>query len=157
MALPRRSTRHRTTPKAHQDYIPSDLLDSFISNIEVGGEPLTYQQAISDPKWLPAMVLELSSLKKNHTWDLVPLPPHVRPIFAKWIFKRKPGYDGKQDILKARVVARGFEQRHGVDFQETFAPTVRWESIRLATTLAAHHGWPIYQMDVVTAFLNGVL
>ena len=63
-ALPRRSTRHR---KAHHDYIPSNLLDSFIGNLELGGEPLTYQQVLADLKWLPAMVFELCSLQKNHT------------------------------------------------------------------------------------------
>ena len=123
------------------------MLDSFIGNIELGGEPFTYQQALSNPKWLPAMVSELSSLKKNHTWDLVPLPPHVHTISTEWIFKRKPRYDGKQDILKARVITKGFEQRHGLDFQEIFVATVQWESIHLATTLVAHHGWPIYHME----------
>jgi hypothetical protein len=156
-ALPRRSKRARTAPKTHNDYIPSEFLESFIGSIEEGGEPLNFAQAVSDPRWVSTMTSELKSLLKNHTWDLVPLPPSTRPISAQWIFKRKPGHDGQPDILKAQVVAWGFEQHHGVDFQETFAPTVRWESIRFATALAAHHGWPIYHMDVVTAFLNGTL
>jgi hypothetical protein len=154
---PRRSTHHRSAPKSHNDFIPFSYLDNFIGIVEEGGESISFSQACLNPRWLQAMIAEYRSITKNETWTLVPLPPNVRPITAKWIFKIKPGIARGPDLYKARIVARGNEQVHGINFQETFAPTVRWESIRLIIALAAHHGWPIFQLDVVTAFLNGHL
>jgi hypothetical protein len=88
---------------------------------------------------------------------LVPLPPGIRPITARWVFKLKPSANGIDALYKAWIVAWGNEQVHRVNFQETFTPTVCWESIRLIIAFAAHHGWPFYQIDVVTAFLNDAL
>lgn len=99
---------------------------------------------------------EINSIHSNHTWTLVPLPPNTKAITSRWVFKTKPG-TGNQPRYKARLVARGFQQTSGVDFLETFAPVVRWETIRLLLAIAVHLNWPIHQLDVLTAFLNGIL
>jgi hypothetical protein len=154
---PRRSTRLRFAPRAHSNFIPQTVVDHFIGVVEEGGEPISFHQACSGPRWLRAMTSEYNSINKNNTWDLVLLPPGVGPISARWVFKIKPGPTPDATIFKARIVARGNEKVHGVNFQETCAPTIRWESIRLIISIAAHHGWALYQLDVVTAFLNGHL
>ena len=99
----------------------------------------------------------MESILSNNTWTLVPLPPHKRAISSKWVFKIKTCNNGNPPRYKARLVARGFEQEDGSDFLDTFAPVVRWETIRTLVAIATHLGWPLHQLDVLTAFLNGIL
>jgi hypothetical protein len=80
---------------------------------------------------------ELNSIQKNNTFDLVSLPPGKKAITAKWVFKKKLGINGGPSRCKARLVARGFEQRYGIDFEETFAPVVKWSTIRALAARAA--------------------
>ena len=103
------------------------------------------------------MEKELESIDRNETWTLVDRPSHKKVIGTKWIFRTKLKADGTLDKYKARLVVQGFRQKHGIDYEETFAPTARLTSFRLLLALAAHHGWPIHQMDVKSAFLNGYL
>ena len=103
------------------------------------------------------MQKEIDSIHSNRTWSLVPLPPDKKAISSKWVYKLKPGTPVTPTRYKARLVARGFEQKDGVDFLETFAPVVRWETIRILIAIAVHLQWPIHQLDVLTAFLNGLL
>ena len=88
---------------------------------------------------------------------MVPLPPDKKAITSRWVFKIKPGINNNHNRFKARLVARGFEQTDGVDFLETFAPVVRWETIRIFIAITVHLNWSIHQLDVLTAFLNGIL
>ena len=97
----------------------------------------------------------MQSIYDNHTWDLVPLPPGRTPITTKWVYKVKRDHAGNIAKLKARLVARGFQQKEGEDFEETFAPVVKWNTLRTLVALAAHRGWKIFHLDAVTAFLNG--
>ena len=101
------------------------------------------------------MQAEMASIKSNRTWSLVPLPPGKKAISSKWVYKVKTGTPGHPTRYKARLVARGFEQKD--DFLETFAPVVRWETIRVLIAIAVHLNWPLHQLDVLTAFLNGIL
>lgn len=84
-------------------------------------------------------------------------PIYKTPITAKWIYKIKKDPTGNVAKLKARIVARGFQQTEGVTFSEIFAPVVRWSTIRTILALVAKSSWPIRQMDVITTFLNGEL
>ena len=154
--VPRRSDKIRNFPRHLYDYaahvhlqpqqlLPEDLTDN-----------ITFKQAQLNPHWRAAMQEEINSIHSNRTWSLVPLPPHTKAISSKWVFKIKPG-SGNQPRFKARLVARGFEQTSGVDFFDTFAPVVRWETIRTLLAIAVHLNWPIHQLDVLTAFLNGLL
>lgn len=85
------------------------------------------------------------------------LPTGKCAIKAKWVFKRKHNADGKVISHKARFVVKGFSQIEGVNYQETFGPVARYESIRLLIALATIHDWPweIHQLDFITVFLNG--
>ena len=108
-------------------------------------------------EWRKAQDEEMQSLKANKTWSLVHLPPGRNVVTNKWIFKSKTNPDGTLKKRKARLVARGFSQTAGIDFFETFAPVVRYESVRCILSLAAAHDMTIHQFDVKTAFLNGKL
>lgn len=123
-------------------------------------EPLTYQQVKDSSHrddWLAAMRNELQSLMKARTWRYVQKPATANLVGCKWVYKIKRDKDGNIGKFKARLVARGFTQVYGVDYAETYAPVARYSSIRLILALAAHYNWELHQMDVKTAYLNGVL
>ena len=154
--LPRRSDRVRRFPRHLQDFAANVELEFTDTSPELLPE-LTFKQVHNDPRWQAAMKAEMDSIHTNNTWTLVPLPPHKNAISSKWVFKVKTNTNGQPPRYKARIVARGFEQQDGVDFGDTFAPVVRWETIRILIALATHLNWSIHQLDVLTAFLNGIL
>ena len=105
-------------------------------------------------KWEAAMREEASSLKENSVWETCDLPPGRKIVSCKWIFKLKTLPDGASKH-KARLVARGFSQVEGVDFTETFAPVIRFQSLRMLLAIANAEDMLVHQMDVKTAFLYG--
>ncbi|WVZ70522.1 LOW QUALITY PROTEIN: hypothetical protein U9M48_019182 [Paspalum notatum var. saurae] len=111
--------------------------------------------ALSDPNWVNAMHEELENFERNH--DLVEPPPNCRPIGTKWVFKNKKGENGMVVRNKARLVAQGFCQKEGIDYEETFAPIARLEAIRILLAFAAFKGFKLRQMDIKSAFLNGFI
>ena len=100
---------------------------------------------------------ELQALAQNHTWDLVPLPAGKHVVGSRWVYTIKENSDGSLERHKERVVAKGFTQKYGLDYQETFAPVAKMNTVRLLLTLAAHRGWTLQQYDVKNAFLHGDL
>lgn len=120
-------------------------------------DPVTYEEAAQHSNWQFAMKEELLAIEKNKTWNLVDLPQGKQAIGLKWIFKTKVGSDGAVHRHKARLVAKGYSQKFGEDFEETFSPVARFETVRVLLALAAQMKWPVYQLDVKSAFLNGEL
>ena len=94
---------------------------------------------------------------QNHTWELVDLPPGTKPLGYKWIFKKKMKADGSIDKYKARLVVKGYRQKEGLDYFDTYSPVTRITSIRMLIAFASLNNLEIHQMDVKTAFLNGDL
>ena len=94
-------------------------------------------------------------MHSNSVWQLIDIPEGVKPIGCKWIFKRKRGADGKVETYKAKLVAKGYTEKEGVDYEETFSPVAMLKSIRILLAIAAYFDYEIWQMDVKTAFLNG--
>nr|CAB3464295.1 unnamed protein product [Digitaria exilis] len=119
--------------------------------------PKTFCSALADPNWRAAMEEEHDALLKNHTWDLVPRPPRANIVSGKWIFKHKFLSDGSLERYKARWVLRGFTQRPGIDYDETFSPVVKPATVRTVLSLALSRGLPAHQLDVKNAFLHGTL
>jgi len=116
-------------------------------------EPSTYQEVSRIPAWQLAMSEELAALDRQGTWDLVPLPSHAIPITSKWVFKVKTKSDGSIERYKACLVARGFQQTHGLDYDETFAPVAHMATVRtLLVVASSSSSWPISQMDVKNVF-----
>ena len=119
--------------------------------------PKTFRSALANPNWRATMEEEHAALLQNHTWDLVPRPPRANVVTGKWIFKHKFNADGSLERYKACWVLRGFTQRPGVDFSETFSPVVKPATVRTVLSLALSHQWPMHQLDVKNAFLHGLL
>ena len=107
--------------------------------------------------WHDAMQHEMDSLHKHNVFNLVELPNGRKAIGSKWVFRVKHNADGSVERCKARLVAQGYSQKHGVDYDETFSPVVRFESLRTVIGLSVKQGLKLHQMDVTTAFLNGDL
>ncbi|MCO5579696.1 hypothetical protein L7F22_033554 [Adiantum nelumboides] len=100
---------------------------------------------------------EMDALYKNETWNLCPLPLNKKAIRCKWLYKLKFNKEVKVDRYKARPVAKGFAQQHGLDYDETYALVAKMSSIKLLISLASIFKWKLKQMDVNNAFLNGLL
>lgn len=132
---------------------------SFLTNYG-SSVPLTYKDAVNSAdseKWETAMKSEMTSLQKHGTWSLQKLPPGRKAVENKWVFTLKKDRDGKVIKHKARLVAKGYTQREGIDYKQTFAPVIRYESLRLLLALAAQFCLTLTQFDVSTAFLHGEL
>lgn len=123
-------------------------------------EPQTYKEAIACPeanRWTTAINEEMASIMAANTWELVELPPGRKPIGCKWVFKLKLNPDNSIERYKARLVAKGYTQKEGIDYEETFAPVVRFPSVRILLSIAATEDMEVHQMDIKTAFLHGEL
>ncbi|KAI5342232.1 hypothetical protein L3X38_010107 [Prunus dulcis] len=120
-------------------------------------EPESFEDANLDESWRNAMKAELEMIEKNDTWTLVDRPFGKPIIGVKWVYKTKLNLDGSVQKNKARLVAKGYSQKPGIDYNETFAPVARLDTIRTLIALAAQKEWNLYQLDVKSAFLNGVL
>ena len=100
---------------------------------------------------------EICMIEKNCTWELVDRPPSKNVIGVKWIFRTKLNADSTINKYKARLVVKGYAQIYGVDYSDTFAPVARMDTIRFLFAVAAHRNWKVFQLDVKSAFLNGIL
>ncbi|KAH9704629.1 reverse transcriptase Ty1/copia-type domain-containing protein [Citrus sinensis] len=107
--------------------------------------------------WIKAINEEIESMKSNQVWDLVDLSPKRRTIGNKWVLRIKHKADGTVERNKACLVAKGYTQQEGIDYEETFSPVVKFASIRLILAIVAHIDLELHQMDVKTTFLNGEL
>ncbi|GKE24782.1 putative ribonuclease H-like domain-containing protein, partial [Tanacetum coccineum] len=127
--------------------------DAFLTAVE----PKTYKDALTQSCWIEAMQEELNEFERLEVWELVPRPDKVMVITLKWIYKVKLDELGGILKNKARLVARGYRQKEGIYFEESFALVARLEAIRIFLAFAAHMNVVVYQMDIKTAFLIGNL
>ncbi|GJY74374.1 putative ribonuclease H-like domain-containing protein [Tanacetum coccineum] len=127
--------------------------DAFLTSVE----PKMYKDALIQSCWIEAMQEELNEFQRLKVWELVPRPDKVMVITLKWIYKVKLDELGGIFKNKARLVAHGYRQEEGIDFEESFALVARLEAVRIFLPFAAHINMIVYQMDVKTTFLNGIL
>ena len=120
-------------------------------------EPKNVKEALTDESWIEAMQEELNQFKRSEVWDLVPRPEGMNVIGTKWIYQNKSDENGTVTSNKARLVAQGYNQIEGRDFDENFAPVARLESIRLVLGVSCILKFKLFQMDVKSAFLNWYL
>ncbi|CAB3994449.1 Hypothetical predicted protein, partial [Paramuricea clavata] len=147
--------RQRRAPERYEEmYVCADDLTADIN------EPRNISEAWSNEyntQWKKATDSEFNALMENGTWELVPPPDDKNIVGSRWVFKVKRKADGSVEKFKARLVAQGYSQTEGIDYNEVFSPVVRNTSIRSLLALANILDWEIHQMDVKTAFLQGDL
>lgn len=175
----RKSSRHVNPPSHLQDYVCnqshvsstvsypiSDYVSynnlspshcAFALSIASHTEPTTYAEASKFTCWKQAMQAEISALENTGTWKLVDLPPNVKPIGCKWIYKIKHHADGSIERYRARLVAKGYTQVEGLDYFDTYSPVAKLTTVRTVIALASINHWHIHQLDVNNAFLHGDL
>ena len=110
-----------------------------MAQVSKNRDPETFVEASGYPHWDAAMDEEYRSLMANDTWNLVPLPKGRKLVRCKWVYRTKYSSNGSVEILKARLVSKGFSQVEGIDYNETFSPVAKMNSIRLVLSLAALH------------------
>ncbi|KAF1318415.1 putative Integrase, partial [Globisporangium splendens] len=150
----RRSTRQRISPVEWWRASANMVVATDMS------APTSFQEAVSGPDqvhWRDAIRAELKSMRLRGVFRAAKLPAGQRAIGTKWVFKIKRNADGSINKYKARLVAKGFKQKYGIDYTETFAPVVKYVTLRIVIALAKFFGWPVDQLDVVTAFLYGAM
>ena len=168
-AEPESSTKKYRYIASHQkEYIISDpsagtrtrsqsknlcAFNAFVSLIE----PKNVNEALQEADWIIAMQSELNEFDRNKVWNLVPPPEDHSIIGTRWVFRNKLDENGKVIRNKARLVAQGYNQEEGIDYEETFAPVARLEAIRILLAFASSKNIKLFQMDVKCAFLNGYL
>ncbi|GKA47825.1 putative ribonuclease H-like domain-containing protein [Tanacetum coccineum] len=152
------------TTRVHKDHPVKQIIRDMHStpqtrrmtkNVTNHVEPKKVIQALTDPSWIEAMQDELLQFKLQKVWTLVDLPYGKRAIGTKWIYRNKKDERGIMIRNKARLVAQGYTQEEGIDYDEVFAPVARIEAIRLFLAYASLKDFVVYQMDVKSAFLYG--
>ena len=134
-----------------------EINESFLSCFVCQVEPTKAIEALKYSEWITAMQEELNQFEMNKVWELVDRPPKTKVIGTTWVFKNKKDDQGTIVRNKARLVAQGYNQREGIDFEDSYAPVARLEAIRMFLAFAAYKDFIVYQMDVESAFLNGIL
>ncbi|GJR19274.1 retrovirus-related pol polyprotein from transposon TNT 1-94 [Tanacetum coccineum] len=142
------STRHQLQDEALLCYF-----DAFLSSVK----PKSYKESLTESYWIEAMQEELNEFERLKVWEVVPRSNRVMVITLKWIYKVKLDELGGVLKNKARLVMRGYRHEEGIDFEKSFALVARLEAIRIFIAFAAHMNMVVYQMDVKTTFLNGIL
>ncbi|GJZ10748.1 putative ribonuclease H-like domain-containing protein [Tanacetum coccineum] len=150
------------TTRVHKDHPVKQIIGDLnsapqtrrmIKNLEEHEEPKKVIHALKDPSWIEAMQEELLQFKLQEVWTLVELPNGKRAIGTKWVFRNKKDERGIVIKNKARLVAQGYTQEEGIDYDEVFTPVARIEAIRLFLAYASFKDFVVYQMDVKSAFL----
>jgi hypothetical protein len=133
LKVPDGTFRKSKKPKRFSSYAAcmKNLLDE---------EPTTFEEVVQKKQWKEVMMEEHQSIMKNDVWEIVPRPKEKLVVTSKWVYKIKHATDGSVDKYKARFVARGFSQKEGEDYDETFAPVARYTSIRAIISLSTSMG-----------------
>ncbi|GJV36501.1 mitochondrial proton/calcium exchanger protein-like protein isoform X1 [Tanacetum coccineum] len=137
------------------DYMRDAKIEEWLTRGHI--KPKNVNEALTDDSWIVAMQEELNQFIANDVWELVPQPRNMTIIGTKWVFRNKLDENGIVSQNKARLVAQGYIQQEGIDYDETYTPVARLESIRILLAYARALDFKLLQMDVKSAFLNGFI
>jgi hypothetical protein len=150
----------RKSQRVRRSAMPDDYKVYNTEEFQMEGDPTSFEEAMrsdNSSKWLEAMEDKIKSMSTNKVWDLEPIPKRAKTVGCKWVYRTKHDSQGNIERIKAQLVAKGFTQREGIDYNETFSPVSCKDSFRIIMTLVAHYNLELHQMDVKMAFLNGDL
>ncbi|GKC40167.1 retrovirus-related pol polyprotein from transposon TNT 1-94 [Tanacetum coccineum] len=148
----------KSPPPKSSPLVDDDIIEKSKDHpIDSVIEPKNVREVIQDESWTMAMQEEFNQLKTNDVWSLVPPPDNQTIIGTKWVFKNKLDEHSVMSRNEARLVAQEYNQQEGIDFDETYAPIARLESVRTLLAYACAHDFKLFQMDVKSAFLNGFI
>jgi Reverse transcriptase (RNA-dependent DNA polymerase) len=133
------------------------IYKAFVTSLHSNFTPCEWRKAMQDLKWKMVMFEEMRALVKNDTWDMVLRPSGKNVVGYKWLYSVKYNPEGKVNIFKTRLVAKGYTQIYGVDYEETFAPVAKINTVRTLISYAVNLGWDLCQLDVKNTFLHGDL
>jgi Reverse transcriptase (RNA-dependent DNA polymerase) len=150
------STSHLISHYVSFEALPP-IYKAFVTSLYFNSTPCEWRKAMQDPKWKMTMFEEMRALIKNDTWDMVPRPSGKNVVGCKWVYSVKYNPEGKVDRFKAQLVAKGYTQTYGVDYEETFAPVAKMNIVRTLISCAVNLRWDLCQLDVKNAFLYGDL
>ena len=137
------------------DKVRNDINNTSSDNVNNVETFLQARASPEWPRWKRAILEELKAIYRNKTWKhVVKVPPGVKPLTCRWVFKVKPATEHEPERYKARMVAHGFRQRQGIDYDETFASVAKMASFRTLTALAANYNLDMTKLDVSNAFLH---
>ena len=128
---------------------------AFMTSLYSNFLTLITKEALRDLRWQKAMKDEITTLKKNNTWESCMLPKGKKTVGCKWVYSIKYHFNGTIKRYKARLVAKGHTQTYGIDNSETFSPVAKIGTIRVLFSIAATKDLPLYQFDVKNTFLQG--
>jgi hypothetical protein len=140
--------------------MPRFTLHALVSeklHVVSSDKPAYFAEAEHSLSWRKVMMEVIDCIEENDTWSLIDLPPGRKLIGAKWVFKVKRDEHGAVSKHKARLVVKVYAQRYSIDYDKVFAPVAQLDLVRLLITLAAHEGWEVHHMDIISAFLNSDL
>jgi hypothetical protein len=155
---PPRRSQHEWRPAIFDDYMVYMYEDT--NDIGIETDPSSFKEVVKSQhssEWLDAMKDEMKSMSTNEVCELVEIPNGAKTIGCKWVYKSKHDSKGNIKRFKARLMAKGFTQREGIDYTKTFSLVSSKDSFRIIIALVAHYDLELHQMDVKTPFLNGNL
>ncbi|KAJ9556522.1 hypothetical protein OSB04_011136 [Centaurea solstitialis] len=150
------SSHPMTTRSCTGSLKPKQIFNLSVTS-DISPIPRSPAQALCDPHWRAAMDAEMAAILSNYMWDLVPKPSDANIVGNRWLFRHKFDSNGRLERYKARLVAQGFSQQPGLDFDDTFSPVVKPATIRTVLSISISRNWHIHQLDVKNAFLHGDL
>ncbi|KAJ9556167.1 hypothetical protein OSB04_010781 [Centaurea solstitialis] len=156
-SVPAATSSHPMTTRSRTGSLKPKQIFNLSVTSDISPIPRSTAQAMCDPHWRAAMDAEMAAIISNYTWDLVPKPSDANIVGNRWLFRHKFDSNGRLERYKARLVAQGFSQQPGLDFDDTFSPVVKPATIRTVLSISISRNWPIHQLDVKNAFLHGDL
>ncbi|KAJ9544883.1 hypothetical protein OSB04_024590 [Centaurea solstitialis] len=154
---PATTSGHLMTTRSRTGSLKPKQIFNLSVTSDISPIPRSTAHAMCDSHWRAAMDAEMAAIISNHTWDLVPKPSDANIVGNRWLFRHKFDSNGRLERYKARLVAQGFSQQPGLDFDDTFSPVVKPATIRTVLSISISRKWPIHQLDVKNAFLHGDL
>ncbi|KAJ9539514.1 hypothetical protein OSB04_032247 [Centaurea solstitialis] len=154
---PATTSGHPMTTRSRTGSLKPKQIFNLSVTSDISPIPRSTAQAMCDPHWRAALDAEMAAIISNYTWDLVPKPSDANIVGNRWLFCHKFDSNGRLEHYKARLVAQGFSQQPGLDFDDSFSPVVKPATIRTVLSISISRNWPIHQLDVKNAFLHGDL